>query len=155
MKKLRIYVDTSVFGGCFDEEFAKDSNEFIRTTIRRRDVILLTELIKLEIEDAPPVVRNLYRSLSSTIIENVNLTKEVLELRDQYIKVKIVGLKAITDATHIAAATVFKADVLVSWNFKHIVNYDKIRKYNAVNLMNGYQPLEIRTPKEMIYYEKE
>jgi len=155
MKKLRIYVDTSVFGGCFDEEFAKDSNEFIRTTIRRRDVILLTELIKLEIEDAPPVVRNLYRSLSPTIIENVNLTKEVLELRDQYIKAKIVGLKAITDATHIAAATVFKADVLVSWNFKHIVNYDKIRKYNAVNLMNGYQLLEIRTPKEMIYYEKE
>jgi len=154
MKKLRIYVDTSVFGGCFDEEFAEDSNEFIRTTIRRRDVILVTELIKLEVEDAPPVVRNLYRSLSPTIIENVNLTKEILELRDQYIKAKIVGLQAITDATHIAAATVFKADVLVSWNFKHIVNYDKIRKYNAINLINGYQPLEIRTPKEMIYYGK-
>ncbi len=154
MKRLRIYVDTSVFGGCFDEEFAEDSNQFIRTIIRRRDVILLTELIKLEIENAPSVVKNLYSSLSPAIIENVNLTKEVLELRDQYLKAKIVGLPAIADATHIAAATVFKADVLVSWNFKHIVNFDKIRKYNAVNLMNGYQSLEIRTPKEMIYYEK-
>ena len=154
MKKLRIYIDTSVFGGCFDDEFSEDSNRFIKTIRKMGHIIILTELIKLELENAPLVVKNLYHSLSQTNIENVNLTKEVLELRDQYIKARIVGIQALTDATHIAAATVFNADVLVSWNFKHIVNYDKIRKYNAVNLMNGYQQLEIRTPKEMIYDEK-
>lgn len=77
----------------------------------------------------------------------------MLSLRDEYIKAGIVRKSSRVDATHIAAATVFKADVLVNWNFRDIVNLEKIRRYNAVNLLNGYSPIEIRSPKEMIVYE--
>lgn len=43
-----------------------------------------------------------------------------------------------------------KVDILVSWNFKHIVNLNRIRLYNATNLKYGYQILEIRTPREIL-----
>ena len=54
------------------------------------------------------------------------------------------------DALHIAVATVARVDVLVSWNFKHIVNLRRIHAYNAVNLKRGYPLLEIRTPREVL-----
>jgi len=59
------------------------------------------------------------------------------------------------DCRHIALATINKVDVLVSWNFKHIVNLTRIKGYNAVNLKNDYQILEIRNPKDLVYYGKE
>ncbi|KZX12100.1 hypothetical protein MBFIL_12300 [Methanobrevibacter filiformis] len=74
-------------------------------------------------------------------------------MAELYLKNNIVSRKYSGDALHIAIATVISVDVLVSWNFKHIVNLDKIKKFNAVNLNEGYHILEIRTPKEMINYE--
>lgn len=61
--------------------------------------------------------------------------------------------KSRVDAQHIATATISRVDVLVSWNFKHIVNLEKIHGYNSVNLRLGYPILEIRTPIEVIDYE--
>jgi len=54
---------------------------------------------------------------------------------------------------YIATATINRADVLVSWNFKHIVNLERIHRYNAVNLKLGYPMIEIRTPTEVLNYE--
>ena len=59
------------------------------------------------------------------------------------------------DGLHIAVATVGEADVLVSWNFKHIVRFDKIRRFNAVNLEFGYKPLQIFSPREVTTYGRE
>jgi hypothetical protein len=82
-------------------------------------------------------------------IEVVISDAESRDLANLYLDEKAVSSKYYEDALHIAIATINKVDVLVSWNFKHIVNLERIRKYNAVNLMNGYTMLEIRNPREI------
>lgn len=82
--------------------------------------------------------------------EHILNNQETEELASQYIKEKVVTKKFYEDALHLAIATVYKVDVLVSWNFRHIVNLDKIRMYNAVNLKNGYSLIEIRNPREIL-----
>ena len=82
-----------------------------------------------------------------------NVTTEVEELAETYINEKVVGQTSYADCTHIALATINKADILASWNFRHIVNIDRIRGYNSVNMKLGYPILEIRTPKEINRYE--
>ena len=77
------------------------------------------------------------------------------ELADKYIEGKVVGKTSKADFQHIAMATLCHADVLVSWNFKHIVNLDRIRGYNGINFQNGHQIIEIRTPKEIFNYGNE
>ncbi len=86
-------------------------------------------------------------------IENVHLTKEAATLADQYILTKVVGQTSRADCQHTAMATLVKVDVLVSWNFKHIVNLDRIRGYNGINYQLGHNMIEIRTPKEIINYD--
>jgi len=71
------------------------------------------------------------------------------------VKEKVVGQTSFDDCLHIATATINKIDILVSWNFKHIVNIQRIRGYNSINIRNGYQTLEIRSPKDIINYENE
>ncbi len=68
-------------------------------------------------------------------------------------KENVVGKTSRADCIHIALATLNNADVLVSWNFKHIVNINRIRGYNAVNYKLGNKILEIRTPREILEYE--
>jgi hypothetical protein len=80
------------------------------------------------------------------------LTEEALKLADTYIRENVVGRTSLEDCRHIALATIHKVDVLASWNFKHIVNLDRIKGYNAVNLRLGYAMLEIRSPKDLVKY---
>jgi len=61
--------------------------------------------------------------------------------------------ESLDDCQHIAMATINKVDILASWNFKHIVNINRIRGYNGVDLKKGYATLEIRNPRELIDYE--
>ena len=81
------------------------------------------------------------------------MTEEAIQLADQYIIEKVVGKTSIEDCRHIALATINRVDVLVSWNFKHIVNLDRIKGYNSVNYRLGYPMIEIRSPKDLIRYE--
>ena len=83
------------------------------------------------------------------------MTKEAIKLADNYVSEKVVGKTSLEDCRHIALATIHKVDVLASWNFKHIVNLDKIKGYNSVNLRLGFSMIEIRSPKDLIKYEKE
>ncbi|MCW5912128.1 MAG: hypothetical protein KIT62_13730 [Cyclobacteriaceae bacterium] len=83
------------------------------------------------------------------------ITDEALALAKRYIDENVVGKTSFDDCIHIALATIHKADILVSWNFKHIVNVYRIRGYNSINLRSGYQTLEIRSPKDIIGYESE
>jgi hypothetical protein len=80
-------------------------------------------------------------------------SQEASDLAAAYLAHGIVGAKSSSDALHVALATVGRTDVLVSWNFKHVVNLGRIRLFNAVNLECGYGALEIRTPREVIDYE--
>jgi predicted nucleic acid-binding protein len=151
MKKL--YIDTSVFGGYFDEEFKKDTKPFFKKILKDKIKIMISEVLELEIYRAPVFIQNFYNAFPNELIERIELTEEIKKLADTYIKENIVGKTSKADCQHIALATVYKADVLVSWNFKHIVNLERIRGYNSINFRLGYQMTEIRTPKEVFIYE--
>lgn len=153
MKRLRIYVDTSVIGGCLDVEFAAESQRLLEAIRNNKAVMLLSDLIISELVDAPPNVRVILTTLPTEVIEDVSLTEEIIALRDAYIASGVVTSKSINDAAHVAAATVARADAIVSWNFKHIVRLDKMRAYNQINLLNGYGILTIVSSKEVIFNE--
>ncbi len=76
-----------------------------------------------------------------------------MKLQANYIEADILTEKYFDDAMHVAIATVAGCDFIVSWNFKHIVHFDKIPKYNAVNVLNGYGTIGIYSPLEVIQYE--
>ena len=117
--------------------------------------ILYSELTESELGNAPQKVKDFIIGLPREMIEWVEITPETVELADRYITENVVGKTSRDDCIHIALATINRADVLISWNFKHIVNYKRIRGYNAVNLKSGYPMLEIRSPQEMISYDSE
>lgn len=153
--KLRVYVDTSVVGGYFDDEFSEDTKPFFDRINRGEVIIVLSSLLEAELARAPKFVRDLFESLQEECIERIEITEEARKLADTYIEAKVVGKTSKADCQHIAMATIAKVDVLVSWNFKHIVNLDKIRGYNGINYQQGYAMIEIRTPKEIINYGEE
>ena len=86
--------------------------------------------------------------------EILEVGDEALELLASYQKRQILGSKYRNDMLHIALATVAEVDILVSWNFRHIVRFDKIRLFNAVNLEFGYKRLEIYSPRGVTTYGK-
>lgn len=153
MVRTRIYIDTSVIGGYFDNEFEEDTKElFIR--IRNKDFnVYISDISINELIPAPQRVKDLFEEIPGDCLFKLEFTKEVMEVADYYIKENILTKRSLNDAYHIALATVNKIDVLVSWNFTHIVNLDKIRLFNAVNLKLGSPVIDIRTPKELLKYE--
>lgn len=104
---------------------------------------------------APANVRAFVDSLPSKNLLEVSLDEPAVLLGQQYISENVVGQSSLNDCFHIALATLHKADLLVSWNFKHIFNIERIHGYNAVNLKNGYHILEIRNPREAFDYEND
>ena len=147
MHRQRIYVDTSVIGGCLDEELSRSLLDLAR---KREISLLLSDLLFQELEDAPASVAEIAAGLPSESYELIETTMEAELLRQHYMAAKIVAPSYEDDALHVAVATVSKADLVVSWNFKHMVHVEKIRAYNAVNLVQGYQPIDIRSPREVI-----
>jgi predicted nucleic acid-binding protein len=147
---MRIYIDTPVIGGVYDDEFAESTNEFFRKVDSGEFTLVVCELLRTELLRAPERVRDYLVKFAPREIEEVKLSDEALDLADRYIAEKVVGAASIADCQHITIATVYKVDVLVSWNFKHIVNLKRIRGYNSVNLRSGYPMLEIRTPIEVL-----
>lgn len=155
MKIQRVYIDTSVIGGCFDLEFAEWSNGLIADL---RDGVfqpLLSEVIAAEIEEAPENVQNVYAELVALSVDILPVSESALELADEYQKRGILSPNFYDDGLHIALATVAQADLLVSWNFRHIVHFDKIRLFNAVNIEFGYKPLQIFSPREVTTHGRE
>jgi predicted nucleic acid-binding protein len=148
--KQRIYADTSVFGGYFDEEFIEHSTNLIDQFKAGIRTLIVSDLTLQELETAPKNVKDLYQSIPTAFIEYVTLDEEAKFLANKYIEEEVLTRKSFVDAQHIAIATVNHVDVLVSWNFKHIVNLRRIRLFNATNLKYGYSLIEIRSPREII-----
>jgi hypothetical protein len=153
MKIPTIYFDTSVIGGCFDKEFEKWSNGLITDLENGFFKGATSEVVATELKLAPKEVKQKYLQFLETGIKLYNIDKDVEMLTEAYLTHKIVTKKFKNDLIHIALATVNNADILVSWNFKHIVHYDKITKFNAVNLEFGYRPLTILSPREVTTHE--
>jgi predicted nucleic acid-binding protein len=152
---LRIYADTSVFGGCCDEEFAAPSRTFLRMVEQGLFSLIVSPVVNAEIRHSatPKPVQDVYSRLLP-IAEIVSITPEAVKLQAAYIKQGIIGPQWENDALHVAIATVTRCDLIVSWNFKHIVNFRKIPLYNAVNILHGYPELHIYSPLEVIQHEE-
>ncbi len=110
---------------------------------------IVSDLTESELQDAPSDVQAIYDELMTFNCERIEESAESLALASKYIAEGILFQKQEADARHIAVATINKVDILVSWNFKHVVRYDKIQRFNAVNALRGYKPLEIYTPMEV------
>ena len=144
-----VYADTSVFGGPFDEEFAQASLAFFDQVRAGRFVLALSTVVEEELLDAPANVRSLFEALSSFSVP-VEISEEVIRLQQAYIQAGIIAPPWETDALHVALATVAGCRIIVSWNFKHIVNFRKISMYNGINRLEGYSEIAIHSPQEVI-----
>jgi len=153
LKKLHIYVDTSVIGGCEDQEFSDVTHQLWSRFQAGECVMVISDLTLRELEGAPIGVRKHLEDIPADYQIHIRLSGEARELAEAYVAHGVVGPGSLADALHVAVATVSGVDVLVSWNFKHIVNLGRIRLFNAVNLEQGYGLIEIRSPKEVLYEE--
>jgi predicted nucleic acid-binding protein len=150
MKHLRIYVDASVIGGCADEEFEEASRSLLQVAHRRQATLVVSDLLTEELLEAPAEVREVMASLPPQSVERVKVTAESEALCEAYLEAEVVGPSSRNDAHHVALATIARADFIVSWNFKHLVHFEKIRGFQAVNLREGYSPIEIHSPLEVV-----
>ena len=151
MQRIRVYVDPSVFGGVDDEEFSGPSRHFFEGAKQGRYTILLSSVTYDELEAAPDNVRQVLDEMPPHAVEEVTIDPQTRKLADAYIAAGALSPEMQNDALHVAAATVAKAEIIISWNFRHIVNFHRIRKFNGVNVMNGYNQLQIHSPLEMEY----
>ena len=151
--KPRIYIDTSVVGGYFDEEFKEPTKRFFDRIFKRDFYVYFSEVNETELVLAPSHIRNLKNKIPKDCYRYIELDQESKDLADAYLKEKILGQASYNDAYHIAMASTNRLDLLVSWNFKHIVNYDKIKLFNSINLKLGYPMIDIRTPIELVDYD--
>ena len=148
---MKVYADTSVFGGVFDEEFAEPSKEFFAEVESGRFTLVVSAVVQAEITSAPDEVQEFFQRVvaNASIAE---LTQEVLELRNAYLRAGVVTTKSTDDAAHVALATVAGCRMIISWNFKHIVHFQKIPRYNAVNALEGHRAIDIFSPSQIIDY---
>lgn len=152
MEKLRIYTDTSVIGGYFDKEFELYSKIFFKSVINGNFKLILSDITFKELNKGPIKLINLIKTIPDEHIEYIKVNNDIVELAQKYLDNKIVSVKYRDDALHVATATITRVDAIVSWNFRHIVRFDKIKSYNFVNITNGYGLINIITPMEL-YYE--
>jgi len=155
LRKTTVYVDTSVLGGVRDEEFAAASQALLRRAQEGSYHLLISSVTYREIARAPEDVQQVLRELPANTFSDVPVTEEAKALADAYVAADVLGPASYDDALHVAIATVAGANVIVSWNFRHLVNVDRIRKFSGVNLMNGYPPMDIRSPLEFGYEDQD
>jgi predicted nucleic acid-binding protein len=153
-RSLSVYADTSVFGGVFDDEFREASRAFIDAVKAGKFALVTSELVRQELEAAPQNVRGLFEELLP-VADIAAVTAEVLGLQQAYLDAGIVSERFATDALHVALASLAGASMIVSWNFRHIVNFQKIPKYNAVNRLHACGEIAIYSPLEVVEDEDE
>lgn len=146
------YVDASVFGGAYDEEFEEDNRAFFQQVEQGRFVVLTSGLVADEVARAPAEAHQHFERVLSRA-ELVGIDEAAFELQHACLEAGIVTAKWADDALHVALATVAGADLIVSWNFRNIVHFDKVPKHNAVNRLHGYRDVAIHSPSEVIAYE--
>ncbi len=147
---MNVYADTSSIGGCEDREFQEWSLALHEEFKVGRHHLMLSDLTLQELEDARASIRDRVKEIPQSHIIGVGITDEAIQLAETYINEGALTNKSYNDALHIALATINLADVLSSWNFRHIVNLNRIRLYNSINLRLGYHMIEIRTPREIL-----
>ena len=146
---MRLYLDTSVIGGYYDTEFSEWTKPLIEDILAQKHIAIISDITIMEILDAPQIVNQLLEKLIQASSELVTSNEQTDLLASHYIREGALTRKSIEDAQHIALATCNNVSAVVSWNFKHLVNMDKIRLFNSVNLKYGYGLIDIRSPREV------
>ena len=136
-----------LFGGYYDEEFAEHTKPLFNRIKNKEFKLLFSSVTQDELNDAPDRVKDLVKGLKTEWTEFLDVADEATKLATDYITEGVVGHTSFADCLHIALATINRADYLISWNFKHIVNVDRIRGYNSINIKKGYKQLEMRSPR--------
>ena len=146
----RLYLDTSVIGGYYDDEWKDATQELWRQMEAGRFRFLSSDITAQEIEDAPENVRDLFDDTFSaeTLLR---VTDEMETLAAAYLRQGVVPPKYADDTTHVAVCTVARLQYLAGWNFRHLVNVQREAGFNAVNLLPGYPPIRIVNPLELIH----
>lgn len=146
-------MDTSVFGGLYDEEFKEFTEPLFERIKNSEFEIIHSNVTDEELENAPERIKATTKLLPKNSTEFVKSDVETANLAKRYIEEGVVGATSYADCLHIALATKHNVNILVSWNFKHIVNVVRIVGYNSVNLTEGYKTIDIRSPRELMNYE--
>ena len=153
--KQRIYIDTSVIGGYHDTEFEMATRKLFKRIADKEFDVYFSEVNETELINAPQYVKEVKDLIPADCFQYVEMTEEIKALSMLYIEEKALGKASKNDAYHIAMASINRVDCLISWNFKHIVNYDKIKMFNAVNMRFGYPLINICSPLEFLKYDTE
>ena len=146
---IRVYADTSVYGGVFDEEFSGASRRFFDRVRDGGFLLVVSALVQDELAGAPVEVQRWFKKFRAAAQE-VGIGPEAIGLQRAYLNAGIVTPKSVDDALHVALASVAGCALIVSWNFRHIVHFQKVPLYNAVNILHRRATLEIRSPLEVI-----
>jgi len=154
----KIYLETSVLNFVFADDSPDKKADTIKLfkEIREGKYIPFTsDYVKEEIDDATDLKKRYGMNdlIIEYNIERLQKTERIECLAEEYVKEGIIPEKYKTDAIHIAAATVYGLDIILSWNFQHIVKRKTILKTGEVNLRNGYNKVEIYSPSEVIEYD--
>jgi hypothetical protein len=112
-------------------------------------------VVQAEIDLAPPFIQEKYAELLNLGPEVLAVTDATVDLAKSYQVQGVLTPKFFNDGLHIALATVAQVDVVVSWNFRHIVHFSKIRLFNAVNIQQGYGTVQIFSPREVTTYDED
>ena len=151
MKVPTLYLDTSVLGGYFDDEFSEHTRELWRQRELGLFQFVISSVVRAEMEDAPERVRSLFLDTFRDPGALIEFDEEMFDLYSAYLAQRVVAPQYADDARHVAVCAVRRIDFLVSWNFKHLVNVTREKCFNSVNLMQGYEPIQIVSPSELIY----
>lgn len=152
-KPMRVYADTSVFGGTHDDVFKNPSIDFFNQVRAGRFTLVVSGLVEEELRLAPEPIRALFEEMLPTM-EIAPISTAALSLQQAYLEAGVVTENWADDALHVALASVSECAAIVSWNFQHIVNLRRISLYNAISMLHGYRPLEIRSPLEVLDYDE-
>lgn len=157
MKKLKLYLETSVWSYYYSEDLPykmNDTRAFLQVVSEGKYDIYISRFVNQEINDAEePKKIQLLKLIYKFKPTELEITSEVYKLADKYIKTHALPSSSHTDAMHVAAASVYNLDALISWNCKHLANLNRKSKINGINIQNSYKPVDIITPMEVMHYE--
>lgn len=152
MRKAEVYVETSVWGAAAEAEpayFRRAAAKLIGMAAEYE--FFISPVVLEEIEKAPADVRSAIGLLISNAAPLVlEPADEVERLADEYVGRDVIPAKFRNDALHVAHATFYAKDFLVSYNFKHIVGVRRRNLIRAANVVLGYATPEIVSPEELV-----
>jgi predicted nucleic acid-binding protein len=154
MKKIRVYLDTSIPSFLFADDSSEKqeiTRQFWRLLTLGVYQPIISDIVFQEVlASKEPMQSQLTEQLQMLDSELISVSEDTLALADKYIQEQILPQRYRNDALHIACATISQCDVLASWNFKHIVKLKTILGVNGINQMLGYSEIKILTPQSLL-----